>query len=142
MTRVGALLIDMLPAGLIVVPILGCQPADLLGLPLMTITFEQSVPYILMAMLTMLHSTVTELFLGRSLGKIVLGAKLLAADGGRPGRGRLLLRNVMKCLVVLIPPLAVIALANPSLQGLEDLAGGTTVVWSRGRGSDAASNDR
>ncbi len=140
--RITALLIDMLPAGLISLWILRCSPGDLIGMPLMTATFEQSMPYSLMALLTILHSAVTELVAGRSLGKIVVGSRVIMVDGGKPGRARMLLRNLMKAFVVLFPPLAVFTLANPNLQGLEDLSARTIVVCRKSTPSLEPSKDR
>lgn len=140
--RLGALVLDMVPGGVVAMLVFSCRPADLFGLPLMTTTFEDSVPYILMASITLGHSTFGELLWQRSLGKAMVGANIVAADGCPPGMGRILLRNLTKYLIVLIPPLAVLALMDPNLQGLDDLAGRTVVV-RKAAGSDGAdSKDR
>jgi uncharacterized RDD family membrane protein YckC len=94
----------------------------------MTFTFEDSLPYILMALITMLHSIPSELLSYRTLGKAILGGKVVSTDGGRPSALRMLIRNAVKILIVLVPPLGLIALVNPNRQGLNDLAGRTVVV--------------
>jgi uncharacterized RDD family membrane protein YckC len=130
MTRLGALLIDMLPGAVLAVLILEVRPIELLGLPLMTFTFEDSLPYILMAAFTMAHSIPAEAFSRRTLGKAILGGHVVRADGGRPSVIRLLIRNAIKTVIVLVPPLGLIVLVNPNRQGLNDLAGRTVVVDS------------
>jgi uncharacterized RDD family membrane protein YckC len=92
--------------------------------------------------LTMAHSAVGELIGRRSLGKALLGARVLSADGGTPRVAQLLLRNLVKYLVVLVPPLAVVMLTNPNVQGLDDLAGRTVVVGPRDEDAVEESKDR
>ena len=100
----------------------------LLGLPFLTVTFDGSVPYLVMAGVTMLHSTVSELVFRTTAGKAVVRARVVALAGDVPRPRQLLLRNAAKCLVVLVPPLALVAVMNPNGQGLDDLAGQTLVV--------------
>ncbi|MBT8486203.1 MAG: RDD family protein [Phycisphaerales bacterium] len=126
--RLAAVLIDMAPAALLVLFVTGGRPPDLLGLPLMTRTFDESVPYIATAGLTIVHAGAGELFAGRTLGKLVLGLRVIHVGGGRPPSSLIVLRNAMKLVVVLVPPLAVVALTNPNWQGLDDLVGRTLVV--------------
>jgi uncharacterized RDD family membrane protein YckC len=141
--RLGALAIDMLPAIVLTYLVLKVPPLTLLvNLPLVTPTFEDSVPYIVMACLTMAHSLPTEVITRRTLGKSLLGLRVAAAEGGDPSAIRLLVRNVMKWIIVLVPPLAVIALVNPNLQGLQDLLGRTVVIRLTDESSDTPSDDR
>jgi uncharacterized RDD family membrane protein YckC len=140
--RLGALVLDMVPGGVVAMFVFSCRPADLFGLPLMTTTFEESMPYILMASITLGHSAFGELLWQRSMGKAMVGANIVAADGCPPGMGRILLRNLTKYLIVLVPPLAVLALMDPNLQGLDDLAGRTIVVRKAAGPEGADSKDR
>lgn len=131
--RVGALLLDLLPAGIIVGLVLRSSLRELLNVPVLTIDLEQSVPFLLMAGLAMFHSTLTELFTGGSrggvsLGKAIMGARVVSVSGQRPKPHQIILRNLLKCLILIVPPLAVFALINPHLQGLSDIAAGTVVV--------------
>jgi len=66
---------------------------------------------------------------------------VIAVDGTRPTRRRLALRNLVKCLVIVVPPLAIITLLNPNLQGLDDLVGRTVVVGPPPDPEDAPAGD-
>ena len=76
----------------------------------------------------MAHSSVSELLTGKTLGKAMVGARIARLDGTSPRIEQLLLRNFLKCFVLLVPPLALFSLFNPHLQGLPDVAAGTVVV--------------
>jgi uncharacterized RDD family membrane protein YckC len=122
--------------------LLSCRLSDLFGLPLMAPTFQASVPYILMVSITVVLSTVGELIWRRSPGKALVGGALVAIDGRPPEAGRILLRNLVKYLILLLPPLAVLALMDPNLQGLNDLVGRTVVVRRKGRSTEGEDKDR
>jgi uncharacterized RDD family membrane protein YckC len=139
--RLVAVVIDLVPGGVAAMLLLSCRPVELLGLPFMAMTFEASLPYLVMVAITMLHSTVTELGWGRTIGKTMVGARLWSIDGRPPEAGRILLRNLLKLLVLLLPPLAILALMDPNLQGLNDLVGRTIVVRPRAE-AEEDSNDR
>ena len=79
---------------------------------------------------------------GHTPGKAVVGAVLVAADGRPPEAGRILLRNLVKYLILLVPPLAVLALMDPNLQGLNDLVGQTVVVRRKENPGEGENNDR
>lgn len=142
MPRLAAVAIDLIPGAAVTMFLLSCRPADLFGLPLMAPTFQASVPYILMISITIVHGTVGELIWRRSPGKAVVGAALLAVDGRPPEAGRILLRNLVKYVILLVPPLAVLALMDPNLQGLDDLVGRTVVVRRKESPAESEDNDR
>jgi uncharacterized RDD family membrane protein YckC len=50
-----------------------------------------------------------------------------------------LVRNSVKFLVLLVPPLVLVVLLNPHMQGLQDVAGRTLVVMREVRESDPSS---
>ena len=81
-----------------------------------------------MIAMTVGHSTLGELVGGRTLGKALVGARVVTGDGSRPSPVAVLARNGLKALVLLIPLLAVFALLNPHAQGLGDLVARTVVV--------------
>jgi uncharacterized RDD family membrane protein YckC len=81
------------------------------------------------------HTTVTELLLGRTAGKLLCGLRVVALDGERPGPGALVIRNLLRVIDVLIVPLALV-LYSPLRQRAGDAAAGTLVVLSR-RGAEA-----
>jgi uncharacterized RDD family membrane protein YckC len=140
--RLVALLVDLLPAGVLAGLMLRAPLGDLIASPLITLDLERSVPYLVMAGLAALHCTVSELVTSASLGKAVVGARVTDATGARPKPVQVFLRNGIKFLVLLVPPLAVFALINPHLQGLPDMAAATVVVREVPGGSDAQPQDR
>jgi uncharacterized RDD family membrane protein YckC len=78
------------------------------------------------------HTTVTELLLGRTVGKLVCGLRVVGLDGERPGPGPLVIRNLLRIIDVLIAffPL-VLVLYSPLRQRAGDVAAGTLVVLSK-----------
>jgi uncharacterized RDD family membrane protein YckC len=75
------------------------------------------------------HTAITEAIVGRSIGKILLGLRVIGYDGARPGVAQLLMRNVMRLLDVfmLMMPLLLVVL-SPTRQRIGDLASGTLVI--------------
>lgn len=126
--RVLALAIDLAVGGLITILLLQCTPAQLLQLPIWTADIADAAPCLWMIGITGIHCTVGELVSARSVGKAMLGARVITAQGARPTPGSILVRNVFKIIVLLIPVLAVFALLNHHLQGLGDLMARTLVV--------------
>lgn len=114
-------------AGLAMI-VLGCSARDLLDLPLLTTDIARAVPFLLTAAITIGHSTVSEMATGRTLGKMLLGARVVRLDGSRPRPPAILIRNGFKFVVLLIPVLAVAALLNPNAQGFGDRLARTLVV--------------
>jgi uncharacterized RDD family membrane protein YckC len=101
-----------------------------------------AMPYVMMAALTVVHSTVSELIWRRTIGKTLVGARVTALDGSRPSASAILVRNAFKALVLLIPVLAVFSLLNPHLQGLGDSMARTVVVGPAPPPARAGDNDR
>lgn len=126
--RIGAMLIDIVPGGLIAALALRSPISDLLQIPVVTLDLEQSGTYLLMVGLTVVQCTIFEIAKQTSLGKSMVGGQVVAVDGSRPTAGALVLRNFVKGIVLLVPPLAVFAALTHHLQGLPDLAAGTVVV--------------
>lgn len=73
---------------------------------------------------------------GRTLGKRVLGLRVVTAEGGTPGPGALLIRNLVKSLDIVfgVPLMAV----DPLSRRLGDHLAGTLVVHERAREEAAA----
>ncbi len=142
MKRLLAVGIDVgVSAGLTLI-ILRCPARDLLDLPLWSRDLGCSVPFLVTAGLTVLHSTLTEIATGRTLGKALLGGLVVSFDGSGPTARATLIRNGFKMLVLLIPVLAVVTLLSPNAQGLGDSLARTVVVTGARRATDAEPNDR
>jgi uncharacterized RDD family membrane protein YckC len=79
--------------------------------------------------LYLLLTTVLELTLGRSLGKLVAGTRVASLDGSRPAAAAVLLRNLLRLIdiLLLLFPLSFIFF-SPLRQRVGDMAAGTIVV--------------
>jgi uncharacterized RDD family membrane protein YckC len=63
-----------------------------------------------------------------TFGKSMVGARVSTLSGARPSAAQLLLRAVFKVVVLLIPPLVLVAIGNRHSQGIDDFAAATLVV--------------
>src|SRR5438477_2659228 len=126
--RAAALAIDLVPGAIATMVILRCQPVDLLHPPLVTLNVSQAVPFMLTVTITAIHSGVTEMAAATTLGKAIFRGRVTTMNGGRPTRAKLLARNLVKLIVMLVPPLALVAFLNPHRQGMADLFAHTVVV--------------
>jgi uncharacterized RDD family membrane protein YckC len=125
--RLLAFAIDFLPGALGAVLLLRCEPGALLRLPTVVISIEESFPFLAALGITMLHSAAGELLAGGTLGKMLVGARV-ATTGKAPVWLAIVLRNVLKAVILLLPPLAVFTLLNPRGQSLADQLARTVVV--------------
>jgi uncharacterized RDD family membrane protein YckC len=78
--------------------------------------------------LFVLHTGLSELLTGQTLGKKALGCRVVAEDGSDPDLWQVLARNAVKALEVLAWPLLLFVLLNPARQRLGDLVARTLVV--------------
>ena len=75
----------------------------------------------------LLLTTVMELLIGRSVGKLIAGTRIAALDGRRPTPSAILIRNLLRVADLLIFPLGFVIL-SPLRQRLGDMAAGTIVI--------------
>lgn len=78
------------------------------------------------------HTTLSELFTGRTLGKLLCGLRVRDISGGKPRTSGILLRNLVRILdlALMLFPLLFI-LFSPLRQRVGDMAGGTVVTLDR-----------
>lgn len=74
------------------------------------------------------HVTIGELVVGRSLGKALLGLRIVAVDGSRPAPIAVLLRNLVRLPELLYPILLCWMFFNEQRQRVGDLLGRTVVI--------------
>lgn len=74
-----------------------------------------------------LYTTLTEVFLGRTPGKMLCGLIIVSRDGTPSSPRQRLIRNILRLLDIYIIPLLIVA-ATPLRQRLGDLVAGTVVV--------------
>ncbi|MHC5023171.1 MAG: RDD family protein [Planctomycetota bacterium] len=142
LSRVGGLVMDLFPGAVLTMLLLHCSVRDLLLLPLMTADIGKTYPFFLMASITLAHTTVSELLTRRSLGKWLLGAELVSVDGTRPPASRVLVRCIAAAFLYVIPPLVVLGLLSPHLQGVHDQIGRIVVIRRVEDASEEAPKDR
>jgi uncharacterized RDD family membrane protein YckC len=92
----------------------------------------QGSPRTVFFLLTFAYFVVTELVWAQTLGKRVMNLRVVTIDGGRPGAGPMLLRNVIR-VVDWLPGLYIVGaiavfMTGERRQRLGDLAAGTHVV--------------
>ncbi len=129
--RIVALLIDLLPSALLASLILDVpftSVIDITHMPMRAHHLEQSWPMLLMFIVCIVHSTLSELLWGRTLGKALLDCWVVTIDGKRVGVTGVLVRNAMKFVALCVPLLFLFVYINQYRQRLGDLAGRTIVV--------------
>jgi uncharacterized RDD family membrane protein YckC len=76
----------------------------------------------------LLLTTVLELLLGRSLGKLLSGTRVAALDGARPSPAAVLIRNLLRIVDLVLWFPVVFVIFSPLRQRIGDMAAGTVVV--------------
>jgi uncharacterized RDD family membrane protein YckC len=132
--RIGGLILDqiivVLPVVVVVIA-LGFTPSD-------TVTSKSLlIVNIAVTSLAFVYETTMIALLGRTVGKITLGTRVVRlVDGGRPGWTEATMRALVPLSLGAIPRIGVLlvvlvyslAMWNPLRQGLHDKAAGTLVV--------------
>jgi uncharacterized RDD family membrane protein YckC len=141
--RLASAAIDLVPGGALGLWAMDAVPADLLRAPIFTADLADCGAYLVMAGITLAHCTASECLSRRTLGKAMVGGRVISADGrtGVPLR-RLLLRNLGKLMVLLAPPLVLLGMLNTNLQGVPDQLGGTCVAGRRAAPEPDPGGDR
>lgn len=130
--RVVALAIDAAPLGLAAGMALEASVTDLLTPPVWTLDVARSLPSIAMTCGTVVFGFVEEAVGGRSLGKWLLGGRVVRRDGARAAWWRHLLRNLLKGLLMLSPVVAIPTLLNRRGEGVPEAISLTSVTRSPG----------
>jgi uncharacterized RDD family membrane protein YckC len=106
-------------------------------------TIEQVIPGTIVIAVFVGHTTLSELFFARTLGKLITGLRTTALDGKRPRLWQLLVRGLLKTLD-LIPGawlLLLLPVISPNRQRLGDLVGRTVVVSDAPKAEEAEQNE-
>jgi uncharacterized RDD family membrane protein YckC len=131
--RATALLIDLLPGAAWALVVMDGTLADLLRAPLLTPDLDDSRWCMTMIAIAVGHGFLLECICGASLGKIVMGGRIVGLKGERASILRLALRSVTLMAILMLPPLVLLSLVNPHLQGVHDLVARTVVIDGRRR---------
>ena len=122
--RIAAGMVDLLPVAAAVTMIIQAMPARQIVLPPSRI-----MCFVLgLALIThILHTLISEWVCGQSIGKMLLGLRVVATDGKAATPRGIILRNVLRIADYAVLPLALIAI-TPLRQRLGDMAGKTVVI--------------
>lgn len=78
-----------------------------------------------------LHTTLAEAIFGRSIGKMLLGLKVVDFQGKPASLGSRVARNLLRIIELSIPPMAGLIIVSPLRQRAGDIAAGTLVVSAK-----------
>jgi uncharacterized RDD family membrane protein YckC len=82
----------------------------------------------------LIHTAATEALAGRSIGKMIMGLRVVRLDGGTPDASALLTRNFLRVLDVGLAGVPLVFIAfSPLRQRIGDVAAGTVVIRDRVR---------
>ena len=80
----------------------------------------------------LVHTAATEALAGRTVGKMILGLRVVRTDGGTPDTAALLIRNFLRVIDIFLIGMLFIAV-SPMRQRIGDVAAGTVVIRDRVR---------
>jgi len=128
--RIAAGAIDLLPPMLAVMVLFGLvDPGAVVGAwPAPTGDWSTMIPGFLVIVLFAIHTAVTEAFTGTSLGKRLLGLRVVTVKGQPPNIWQILVRNLLKIVELIGWFLLLFMFLNPAHQRMGDLAARTVVV--------------
>ena len=129
--RIGAALIDFSPCLAATMVTFEIFPQDLFNhWPGRSGGWADMFPGALLIGLFVFHTTISELFTAKTLGKWLLGVRVTTLSGQSPDLWQVLVRGVMKVFDLIAWPLLILPLIGPYRQRLGDLVAKTVVVWS------------
>jgi uncharacterized RDD family membrane protein YckC len=107
-----------------------------------TTSLAFSLPIVISIAVYLLHTTVCELLSGRTIGKVIVGLQVVAADG-KPARvGQILVRNLLRVVDIFpLLPLGFLIVVSPMKQRVGDLLAGTIVIIGPRATSSSSESD-
>ncbi len=79
----------------------------------------------------LLHTTLIEAIFGRTVGKMLMGLKVVDFEGKPASVGARVARNLLRIIELMIPPMAGLMIVSPLRQRAGDIAAGTLVVSAK-----------
>ena len=126
--RLLATFIDLLPCAIASLVIFkGEYAIQILIPPLWSADIEISLPYIAMVVATVAFSMLEEIIFARSLGKRLMGGRVVSIHGEPAAWWQHIARNLLKGLVLLSPVLAIPSLLSPMGAGIPEIISRTRV---------------
>ncbi|MBL9140419.1 MAG: RDD family protein [Phycisphaerae bacterium] len=134
MRRLCALGIDLIP-GIVTALALGYPWASLVRSPIWSPTGAGAVPALVMIGVALAVCTLTELATGSSVGKWAVGGRVarMAPAGARPAVWQVLVRNLFKGFVLVVPMAVIFNVWTPGLRGIGEILTSTAVIDRRPR---------
>jgi uncharacterized RDD family membrane protein YckC len=129
--RMVALGIDFIPGVLLALLLFDTDLASVASIPLWSSELAFAGPGLVIIGVTIFHETVSELIWHRSIGKFLMGGRVLASDGSSPSSGSILLRQLFKTVVLYAPILAIFVILSPAFQGIPETVSRTVVSDSK-----------
>lgn len=131
--RMAALVIDLIPGAIIVMVVFKLSAAEFAE-SFISIQAETTLPAFILVLITGLHSGITEIIFGASLGKAILGGKVVALDNANASKLQRGLRGAGKIVILILPLLSLLVILDPLSRGLPELITRTIVVNRGQRG--------
>lgn len=122
-----AVLIDLVPGLVLGAVVFKVRPGDMLSAAMLSPdTLMSDVAAFLTAIgITILHSAGSEMLTGRTLGKWIMGLRVVSIDGKRPSLWQALARSALKFLC---PPLALFVFLDVMSRHPADVLTGSAVI--------------
>ena len=126
--RSTAILIDMLPGLVAFWFLFRGNPLDLLRIPAFQTDLAASVPALFVFATGWFAASFGDVLFGRSMGKRIVGLRIISVRGGDAPVGRRIVRSLASAIVMASPLVMLIALLNPRGDGPAEMISGTAVV--------------
>ena len=125
--RFAATAIDILPCAIASVVLFESDLVSILIPPLWSADIQMSFPYIAMVVAAIAFSMFEEITFGRSMGKRLMGGRVVSIHGEPAAWWQHIARNLLKGLVLLSPVLAIPSLLSPTGAGIPEMISRTRV---------------
>lgn len=127
--RGAAFAIDLLPGVLVAWLLEGGNPLDLVQIPLFVTDVERAMPALVALAIGWTLASAGDIVFGRSLGKRLLGLRIVAATSGSPATlGARCLRALLSLIAVASPVVMLLATLHPYGDGPAEMLSRTAVV--------------
>ena len=138
--RIAALCIDLVPGAMVTIVAFDIDPVEFLesfrsGEP------ETAAPAVFAIVVTAVTAGLGEVLFDRSLGKAMVGGRVSSIDGTRGTAVQRGLRALLKLIVLLLPPLALLVVIDPLGRGMPELLSRTCVTTRDRVDPDASEPD-
>ena len=129
--RGAAMAIDLLPGLIVVWAIGGGRPGNLLQIPAFLPDLGANLPAIWVFAAGWAFASLGDVIFGRSLGKWIVGLRVIRSTGGPASAGRRALRSLASAIAVARPVVMLLSMLHPRSDGPAEMLPGTAVVDAR-----------